>query len=37
MTPLDREREQQQRTYESLKNSGFESRAEACRNDVSKC
>ena len=36
-TPYDREREQQQRTYESLRNSGFEGRAEACRNDLSKC
>lgn len=36
-TPLDREREQQQNVYESLRNSGFNDRAEACRNDVSKC
>jgi tetratricopeptide (TPR) repeat protein len=36
-TPLDRAREQDQRTYESLRNSGFEARAEACRNDTSKC
>ncbi len=36
-TPLDREREQQQNVYESLRNSGFNDRAEACRNDSSKC
>ena len=34
--PLDREREYQQSVYESLRNSGFEARAEACRNDSSK-
>jgi len=36
-TPLDREREYQQRVYESLRISGFEARAEACRTDSSKC
>lgn len=36
-TPLDLERERQQNVYESLRNSGFEARAEACRNDSSKC
>ena len=33
--PLDREREYQQNVYESLRNSEFEARAEACRNDIS--
>jgi tetratricopeptide (TPR) repeat protein len=36
-TVVDREREQQQRAYESLRNSGFEARAEACRTDSTKC
>jgi hypothetical protein len=36
-TALDREREYQQNDYESLRNSGFNDRAEAFRNDVSKC
>lgn len=37
MTPLDREREHQQRVIESLRISGQDARAEACRNDISKC
>ena len=36
-TPLNREREYQQNVYESLRNSRFNDRAEACRNDGSKC
>jgi hypothetical protein len=34
--PLDREREYQQDVYESLRNSGFEARTEACWNEISK-
>ena len=34
--PLDRKREYQQNVYESLRNSGFEARAEACWNEISK-
>ena len=33
----DREMERQQHVYESLRNSGFTDRAEACRMDGSKC
>lgn len=36
-TPYDQEAERQQRVIDSLRNSGFESRAEACRMDSSKC
>jgi hypothetical protein len=36
-TPYDQEMEQQQRVIDSLRNSGFDSRAEACRMDSSKC
>jgi len=36
-TPYDREMERQQNVYESLRNSGFNDRAEACRMDGSKC
>jgi hypothetical protein len=36
-TPYDPEPEQQRRTDESFRNSGFNGRAEACRNDSSKC
>ena len=36
-TPYDREMERQQNVYESLRNSGFNDRAEACRTDGSKC
>ena len=36
-TPYDREMERQQHVYESLRNSGFNDRAEACRTDGSKC
>lgn len=36
-TPLDREREYQHNAYESLRNSGFNDRAEACRINGSKC
>ena len=36
-TPLDREREYQHNSYESLRNSGFNDRAEASRTDSSKC
>ena len=36
-TPYDREMERQQNVYESLRNSGFSDRAEACRTDGSKC
>jgi len=36
-TAYDRERERQQNVYESLRNSGFNDRAEACRTDGSKC
>lgn len=36
-TPYDREMERQQNVYESLRNSGFDDRAEACRMDGSKC
>jgi hypothetical protein len=37
MTPLDQAREKDRLTYESLRNSGFHDRAEACRMDSSKC
>jgi tetratricopeptide (TPR) repeat protein len=36
-TPYDQEAERQQRVIDSLRNSGFDSRAEACRMDSSKC
>ncbi|MCC7326561.1 MAG: tetratricopeptide repeat protein [Burkholderiales bacterium] len=36
-TVVDRDNERQQRAYESLRNSGFEGRAEACRTDSNKC
>ncbi|CUS38594.1 tetratricopeptide repeat protein [Candidatus Nitrospira nitrificans] len=36
-TPYDQEMERQQWVIDSLRNSGFESRAEACRMDSSKC
>ena len=36
-TPYDRDMERQQNVYESLRNSGFNDRAEACRTDGSKC
>lgn len=36
-TSYDREMERQQNVYESLRNSGFNDRAEACRTDGSKC
>lgn len=36
-TTYDREMERQQNVYESLRNSGFNDRAEACRMDGSKC
>ncbi len=36
-TPYDREMERQQNVYESLRSSGFNDRAEACRTDGSKC
>ncbi len=36
-TVYDREMERQQNVYESLRNSGFTDRAEACRVDGSKC
>ncbi len=36
-TPLHREREYQHNSYESLRNSGLNDRAEACRMDGSKC
>lgn len=36
-TPYDREREREHNVYESLRNSGFNDRAEACRTDSSKC
>jgi tetratricopeptide (TPR) repeat protein len=36
-TPHDREMERQHNVYESLRNSGFNDRAEACRTDGSKC
>ncbi|MCW5799107.1 MAG: tetratricopeptide repeat protein [Nitrospira sp.] len=36
-TPYNREMERQQNVYESLRNSGFNDRAEACRMDGSKC
>jgi hypothetical protein len=36
-TPYDQEMERQQRVIDSLRNSGFDSRAEACRMDSSKC
>lgn len=36
-TPYDREMERQQNVYESLRNSGVNDRAEACRTDGSKC
>lgn len=36
-TAHDREMERQQHVYESLRNSGFTDRAEACRMDGSKC
>jgi tetratricopeptide (TPR) repeat protein len=36
-TPYDQEAERQQRVIDSLRNSGFKSRAEACRMDSSKC
>jgi hypothetical protein len=36
-TPRDRECEYQQNVHENLRSSGFEARAEACRNDISKC
>ncbi|MGB4995727.1 MAG: tetratricopeptide repeat protein, partial [Nitrospira sp.] len=37
VTPYDREMERQHNVYESLRNSGFNDRAEACRTDGSKC
>lgn len=36
-TPYDREKEREHNVYESLRNSGFNDRAEACRTDGSKC
>ncbi|MBS0170887.1 MAG: tetratricopeptide repeat protein [Nitrospira sp.] len=36
-TQYDRDMERQQNVYESLRNSGFNDRAEACRMDGSKC
>ena len=36
MPPLDRERSYDRNTYESLRNSGFNDRAEVYRNDTSK-